>query len=543
MAEVTITYEDIAVGAAEAASGTAAGKQSFCDLPDLFGEAALPKLATLETDYWALDGSWPLFPDTPADEALGLWSQALTGSDNAFAAAQELDVILSSNVTSTGITLYFDPYGPSWCTDLTVAWYRDSTLLDTKVFAPDGPVYFCKNAVTSYNKLVILFRAMSAPDRYLKLFRLKFGRVKIFTPKEYKDLSMYQVASPISDTVEDNPLSVTLRNDGDPVGYIFQTKQPLSVSEGAELIGVWYIDTHDQTGAKTYDLTAICLKGMLARQPNHNGGIYNGTLASVAVADIMGSIPYVLDSTLQSVPLYGWLPIAPPRDNLQQVAFALGAIVDDSGMDHISIRPPDTGAATDNFVGSRAYEKGKVTNASMVTSVSITVHRYIAGSGAEQLFSDALTGSTRLEFSEPYSSLAISGGTITSSGVNYAVITGTGGTVTLTGVKYIHSTAVISKTNATKTSGDTDNPKAVTDMTLVSPYNGQARLDALYDYFLRTRTVSGKVVTRGNYPGQRVTMDTVAGDTVTGNIISIDWSISAHQAAEVVVLADAEVSV
>jgi|GEM_PF-3334628 len=540
MSKVTITYKDYAVGAAEAATGTAAGAESFCDPADLFGGADIPRFATLEDDLWQLDGSWPLFPETPAAAALGIWSAALSGSGGAFAAPQEVDIVLSANFSSTGITLFFDPNSGARPAAVKVTWYRDSTQLDSADYAPDNDVYFCRQTVASYNKIVLIFSAMTAANRRLRLSRVVFGRVKVFQPQEYKDLAMKQLADPISDTVEDNPMTVTLRPGDDGCDYLFQAKQPLSVAEGTELIGVWYIDTHDETGVNAYDIAAIGLKGLLDRQSNHMGGIYDGTAASVVCADILGSIPYVLDSSLRDVSVYGWLPIASPRDNLLQLAFRLGAIVDDSRRDYISIRPPETGDATDALTGARAYEKGKISTSSLVTTVYLTVHRYAVSSETEQLFSGTLTGTERVEFSEPHSGLTISGGTIGSSGANYAVITGTGGAVTLTGYKYIHTTSVISRSNPLRTASDTENPRKAENMTLISPNDAAERLAALYEHYLRVRTVKGKFVTNGNYPGQRVTVDAATGKTLTGNIVSVDWKISANQAAEMEILCDAE---
>lgn len=539
MSKVTIAYEDIAVGAAEAATPSAADIQSFCTAADILADGKAPKAATLEQDYWRLDGTWPLFPETPAESKFGIWSNAMTGSDKAFTVPQTVVIVLSSQFSGTGITVYFDEHGPTWCTDMTVAWYRDNILLSSVDYAPTGPEYFCKNTVTSYNKIVLTFRAMSAAGRYLKLSRLKFGRTKVFEPREYKDLSMYQGISLIADTTESNSLAVTLRNDLEDIDFLFQSKQKLTVKEDESLIGVWYIDTHDQVGSKSYDITGIDLIELSGRLPDHMGGVYDGITAEALFAEIYGdAIPYVLDDRLKPVQLYGYLPRATPKDNAHQAAFALGAVLDDSRHDCIYIAPAEAGAATDSFTGARAYDKGKVHTESMITRVDLTVHRYAPGTESIQLYSQALSGTETICFDEPICSLAISGGTLGAHNANYAVISGTGGTVSLNGVKYSHTTKVISRSNPLKTAGDADNPRIIEDMTLVSDANGAALLDELYNYYLRVRTVSGKVVTGENYPGQRVQMETIVGDIVTGSIINMDWHISAKQAADVDVLSD-----
>ena len=51
---------------------------------------------------------------------------------------------------------------------------------------------------------------------------------------------------------------------------------------------------------------------------NHYGGLYSGAYASDIIADVIGNkIPYTIKPVFSKIKLYGWLPVATRRANLQ----------------------------------------------------------------------------------------------------------------------------------------------------------------------------------------------------------------------------------
>ena len=148
----------------------------------------------------------------------------------------------------------------------------------------------------------------------------------------------------------------------------------------------------------------------------------------------------------------------------------------------------------------------------------------------------------KVEFSEPYGGLTVTGGTIVSQGVNYAVLSGTGSTVTLKGIKYSSTESLYSKENPDRNAADADYVVSYNDMTLVSPTNVNSVLNHCYDLRKRTRTVKAKALISGEKIGDFVGV-WYDGDVLYGNIVSMDYSISAKTAANVEILIDDEYEV
>ena len=93
-------------------------------------------------------------------------------------------------------------------------------------YEPDSAQFTCFNEVENYDKLVITFRSMNHPYRYLKLSAVDFGFVRDFGPDELRNINLYQAVSSESEQVEINTLDFTLSSK-DPIPIMFQRKQPL----------------------------------------------------------------------------------------------------------------------------------------------------------------------------------------------------------------------------------------------------------------------------------------------------------------------------
>jgi adenine specific DNA methylase Mod len=145
-----------------------------------------------------------------------------------------------------------------------------------------------------------------------------------------------------------------------------------------------------------------------------------------------------------------------------------------------------------------------------------------------------LTGSTKLEFSEPYHSLDITGGTLGEHGANYAYIEGDGGEVLLTGKKYNHSTETVLKENPKITQNK--NIAEVKEATLVTASNAQDVLERVYYYYSSNESISFSAVINDQELGNVVNVDTGFKGYKTGNITKLDLKFSRREiTAEVTV--------
>lgn len=541
MDDLTLTYLDEPAGSRAATTPSVDSLQDFCALKDILAAGnKAPQHATFEDGYWILGKDFKLFPDQPDGLTWGLFSRQMSGEDGTFATPITLVLTLSALYSSVGITLEFDPYGPTWCCDLQIQWWRAGALIQTQNFQPDSWQYFCNAEVRSFDMVTITFRKMSAGYRYLKLQSVIYGITRVFDSESMFNVDLFQDTDLLSNTVSVNTLDFELRNKSD-VNFLFQRKQLLRATFGAELLGVYYISTHEKIGANRYDIHAVDLVGLAEMASDHKGGIYDGIRAEDLAAEILGdSIPWVMDDDLKDELLYGHLPNASRRDNLQQMAFALCAMVCTGHRTYIEITRQSREQLKGAFDGLKGYENGSIASDTLITAVSVTAHSYIAATERTTLYEDNLDGTENLSFSAPVCDLQIEGGTILEANANYAIIQGTGGAVVLTGRQYTHNKRVYTKENPLKNANDVENPISYADMTLVSPHNVQTVLDACYAYNLRLDVIKSKVLTTTERPGDYVEILTDDDGVKKGHLISLDYAATTKLAADAVILADYE---
>lgn len=540
MPDLTITYSDEPVGAKAATTPSTDDLQEFCNLVDILRDGnTAPQHATFEDGYWVLGTEFKLFPNQPKGLTWGLFSKQISGEDGTFERPVVLLLVLSALYSSIGLTLEFDPYGPTWCCDLEIQWWRSGEVIRTQEFQPDGWQYTCVAEVHNFDMAAITFRRMSAGYRFLKLQALTYGITRVFDSEECYSTDLYQDTDLLSDTVSVNTLDFVLRNKS-AINFLFQRRQPLQVNYGKELMGVYYISTSEKVGRNRYEIHAVDLVGLAEMASDHYGGFYDGIRADELIADILGDgIPWTMDKDLAGVQLYGHLPIASRRDNLQQVAFALSAMVCTGHRNVIEITRA-TDALRGSFDNPKGYENGSISSGTLVTAVRVTAHSYELAAESSSLYDDTLDGETTLEFSEPVANLNITGGVILESNANRAVIQGTGGKVVLTGYEYKHIKRVHTKENPLRNVNDVENVVPYDDMTLVSQHNVDQVLAACYAYNLRLDTIKGKVLTTTERPGDYVEILTDADGVKRGHLLSLDYVPSTKLAADAVIVADYE---
>ena len=96
---VRVIYEDVAVGAAAAASVASTAAQPFSDLPELPYGTESVIVATNELNQWVLDGSRPIL----TTERAAFWSAKPSKADCTFDANPTLTITLDGTFASSGI--------------------------------------------------------------------------------------------------------------------------------------------------------------------------------------------------------------------------------------------------------------------------------------------------------------------------------------------------------------------------------------------------------------------------------------------------------
>lgn len=518
-------------------------KQSFIDIDQLKLDAVTaPAVATLEHNFWSLDGTFDAFPDDPDTKTWGLWSASMSGANGVFAVPPVLTITFNSNHSSLGVSFEFDPHGNNYPGSINIKWYGSggTVLLADKDFIPDSWRYSAMNTVENYDKLIITFNSMLVPYRYLKLQKINYGVLRQFAGSEVIEANVLEEINPISAEIRINTLDFRLYSpDGDfnilnPQGIytLLQQRQPLVVTEhvdGTEKpMGTFFLDTWENPTENTFTMSAMDAIGIM-EGTTYKGGMLTGEMASVVLADILddAGFGYAIASLYASIPVYGWLPIASHREALQQVAFAIGAVVDTSRSDIVRIYPLAT-AVTGTITKDRKHTGGGVKLRGLVTGVEVTGHSYVAGTEAIELFNGSLAvGQYEVTFTEPAHTLSIFGGTILASNCNYAQISvSSPGTVVLSGKKYIDTTQIAGVYMASLPAGGKKNVLKVEEATLVSGANALSVSQRVYDYYQRRIEQNVPMKLDAEQVGQTVEVETLYNELRAGAIESLETNLT-----------------
>lgn len=498
-----------------------------------------------------LDGNYINFPDSPGDygyisdevsDENGLFSYSVTktglkphmdlyprkflfpsASMEKRIDAPELTVTFNQKFTSVGILLTFNTMTGDYAKRIRVSWYSDNRLLSSMEFEPDDTKYFCSNYVQLYDKITITFSETSRPHRPVFLTRIDYGVYRDFMDDEVKEISCLQEINAISESISINTMSFTVRTKSS-VPFDLQKKQRLQVYFDGKLLGNFYLKNGAKKSKVDYFMDSHDAIGILDGN-EFAGGVYTGQTVAAVVESIFDGedFNYLLAEEFEQLQLYGYIPFTTKRAALQQVAFAIGAIVDTSNYDGVIIYPIQT-EKTGEFPRGSTYTGVTLEHENVVTGIRLTVHNYQKSDESTELYKDTLNNTAEVIFSEPYHSLAISGGTIMRSGDNYAVISGSGGQVTLTGKKYNHFTTMVLKENPNIFFNK--NVMEVKEATLVHAGNAQAVLDRVYEYYQRPEKVVGDVLLGDKVLGQVVEIDTDYDGTRMGIIERIEYDFT-----------------
>lgn len=335
---------------------------------------------------------------------------------------------------------------------MNVKWYRDTTLLEDQTYTVDSSNYFCDTQVSAYNKIVITIGNMQRANRFLKIYNITDGITRQFYNEELENVEIIEQINNNNRALSINEASVTIL-PATNTGVLFQRTLPFSIYRNDVLYGRFFVNSSTSNTDKTlYNIKVDDYINILEGQ-TFLGGLYNNVTASTLIASILNGVPYTLDAGLGAKTLTGYLPILNKREALRQVAFATNAVIDTSRNDGIIIKPYPTTVTTtlgkDKIVDIKSTQQNIVTKIVLETTLLTTKN-----ASTDNLYNEALNGTTTILFDSPKYDLAITGGSIVSSNLNYAIISGTGSTVTLTGKSYEEVVMQESKTNSFTVSTD-----------------------------------------------------------------------------------------
>lgn len=523
----------------------------FCNLGrDLLLESvpSQNKYGTLESEQWLMDGSFSFFPEVPEQYFWGLWSTTQSDKNGVFADPPVLDITFTQDHSSSGLTLHFYIPTDDWASRIKIQWFsQDGGLISTALFYPDAVDYYCAKKVENYRRIRIHFLETNRPGRYLKLAGIDYGVYLHFSGHEIVEAHVLEECDPLSSEISINTLNVSLYNkEGrfsilNPEGYfdVLQHKQKFTVWEDVKqdarstgsvsyCMGTFYLSDWSNSGDTLADFSAVDAIGLLDGAP-FDGGIYDTTAAELAEAILTG-YSYTLDGSLAAERVQGYIAAGTRRGALQQLAFAIGAVVDCSRGELIRIAPAPSKASGMITYDRKLQDGSKVTLNPLITAVAVTAHRYLPGEATEELYRDTLDpGIYRVTFNAPavVDSLTVTGAELTESGVNLCTLTvAKAGEVCVTGRKYTDSTVVLRRTAANLPPNAQDNELTVTDATLVGPSRAEAVAVRVLEHYAQRYEQNFSMVAGDEKLADRLIIQSFGGEMVRGVLTKLEFDLT-----------------
>ena len=484
----------IDVTAHDDATISSSTKQSFSDLSLFAAEQPVQSsnsYATLGFNQFVLDGSKKVLTGNEND--IGYWSLYKSNANCKFTTNPKLRIDFTEQHTSIALTLTFVDVYPA---ELTITWFTlGGTKIKSKDFKPTGLEFVCSEQVKNYGAIEIEFTKTNMPGEYIRLQHIVYGRVLTWADTLIKNASITEEVDVTSNTVSINTASLEIvdeLNDFDisnPDGgwQSVQKNQAVHLTENVNSdeveLGSFYIKgfSFSDNKAKFEMISPI---GLLDQYQFEDGEIYTEETVENIVAAIMADtgLEYIIDDELKDITLTGYLKVQSKRAALQQVAFAIGAAVDDSRSDKVHIFKPSKELTYIVNTDRKFNGKTKAAQSDYVSGVSIEISKYALNNEGQEIYNDVLpAGDNKIIFDKPYKadSISVTGGTIEEVKTNYIIVTmADSGNCLIEGKAYDETKFKRSKKLDHVDSGEIESIKTYGGLTL---HNGDVINDTLSD--------------------------------------------------------------
>lgn len=399
------------------------------------------KYANFEYNYWKLDGSYVL-PPKPTETSFqnGWWSQSLSDIDGNLNATASFTY--PQDITSAGITIFFDILTDNYATDFVVNVYdaADSIIHTENVANNTDSKYILQTDLSNYRKIEIIVSKLNKPYRRLRILEVGAGLIEQFDGDKLINLNVLEEVDPISQEVTTNELSFTIDNENkrfnilNPDGIVefLQRRQKITALIGAETVpesfeyvpmGVYYLkDWKTNKESLTASFTAYDILDIASESLYRKGSLATDTLYNLALEVLTDAAitEYNIDNSLQSINVIKYVPIITHREVLQLIASAGESVIYADREGVLQIKPLSTVAETYDIDFENSYRAPEVKLDKVINEIDVEVSSYSAEGTTETIYDDSLDINGTVEIWAEYSDPSInavanvSGGTLNS---------------------------------------------------------------------------------------------------------------------------------
>lgn len=300
------------------------------------------KIASFEKDYFKLDGSYCL-PNNPSkiDKLqIGWWSEVLSGEDGNFNPYQTLEFIFKEEISSVGLTIYFDTLSNEYCRDFDITFYDINNIIlrEENIIDNLDSKYTLESPINDYVRVVITLKKWCKGYRRAKVVEIDFGIVKEYTDDKLIKMNLIEEVSIINNTLPSNEVKITIDNSSKEFNILnpngsykyLKEKQEIKSYLGLELenkvieyipLGKYYLkEWQSDEMALTATFTARDIIDVLEQENYKFSTLKDMTLYEFAknVLDNAG-ISYEIDENLKEIFTNGYMPIVSFRTVLQYI--------------------------------------------------------------------------------------------------------------------------------------------------------------------------------------------------------------------------------
>lgn len=502
--EFLVEYNLVDTTALQDAAESSGSNSPFADISGIKENTAVQKYATLEHNFFVLDGSREEFPDNPSGFAY--FSSGQSDENGLFQSEQSVTVRFTKNHTSAGFTLYFLETCPL---ELEILWYDlDGGLKCKRKFYPDALTYFCEHPVEDYGGIKVVF-LKALPWHNVKLQHIQYGTSISWDSDAIKSGKIVSDADPVGDKIATDTLTFDFVdkydrfNLGNPQGLhkTFQRSQHMTAYEVVEgrkiLLGSFFLES-GSTSKNICRIEAIDLKGMLGSVDFTEGRIYNGDRAGGVIAEIMaaaGIEDYTVDEETAETPLYGTLGIQTCQKALREVLFACGSIVRTSRQTGLSICKSDR-AVKLKIRRSRKFETA-IQGDRYVSDVSVKYKTWRLEDKVTELAKGTYEeGTHMIRFSAPAANLTVNVGRIRKQMPYYVILevpAQTRAEIVVSGQKYAGEELAVTSGIEKLKSGEVRNTKTFSG-SLLNFESAKHKADSILDYYQLQQVIKTKYI-------------------------------------------------
>ena len=376
-------------------------------MPELLSEdSEYPAVARTALNQWLLDGKASIAPNNYSFPVIVGLSDANCDFTDTY-----IDITFNDAHSSDGITLKFSEDLPTFI----VTYKLNGNAVSSKEYTATDYTFWCNEPCNNYDEILITFTKSGLPHRAVMVSYILYGLNMTYDEDTIMSAKLSEKVDVTGATAPYNTLTFTLNDDEGMFNpqnekgawrYI-QSGQPLTAYEDIDgdtvNLGTFYINSWEYKDATaTFNCTSPL--GLLANSM-YDGWVWTSPVSAAAILEgIFDSVGFEDYDIANDITEYvqGVLPRGNAKDAIQQVCFAIGAVIDDSRGKNIKIYHPDRNM--DSTIGRNRKFQGKSSGEldEYVNGVSINVTRYLLKSEKTEVFRGKLTaGRHDIYFTEP----------------------------------------------------------------------------------------------------------------------------------------------